>query len=260
METVCVIDEVGIKELWKTYIRDRRIEDRNLLIEAYLHLVQFAANRIIEKVPKSVLYEDLVSMGTFGLIQAIEAYDPSRKVPFAVFARQRIRGSILDEVRSNDWLPRVTRDRTSSVVRATRAFVAIRGRKPTESELCKAMKLSKHRAGLVFGDCQKAVILMIEDILESMFTKQQAPSEHVDFLQDKRIRDVAEQTMSRDWFVHLLRGLSHNEKTVVEMRYVQGLTFREIGKALGVGQSRISQIHGDLMRRFRERLESEEDQ
>jgi len=126
--------QLDIDEIWRQFHETHGDQFRNLLMEHYRHLVKYAAERVHSKLPNKVELDDLISAGTFGLMDAIEAYDPARGVKFGTYCLPRIKGSILDELRSMDWVPRLVRTRAHQLTKATQSLEASLGRKPTTKE------------------------------------------------------------------------------------------------------------------------------
>ncbi len=135
--------EVDISKVWDQFYKTGDDASRNTLMENYRYIVKYAAERLHSKLPDKVEVDDLISAGIFGLMDAIDAYDPSRGVKFETYCSPRIRGSILDELRSMDWVPRLVRARASQLTKATQSVETHLGRKPTEKETAKEMKLNK---------------------------------------------------------------------------------------------------------------------
>ena len=127
-------EKIDIKQVWKQFHKKKDDQYRNLLMEHYRHLVKYAAERLHAKLPDKVDVDDLISAGMFGLMDAIDAYDPQRGVKFETYCSPRIRGSILDELRSMDWVPRLVRSRATQLSKATRSLETHLRRKPTEKE------------------------------------------------------------------------------------------------------------------------------
>ena len=137
------VDKNDIQKVWTEFFQTHSEESRNALMENYLHLVKYSAERIWVKLPDKVELDDLIQAGIFGLKDAIEAYDPERGVKFETYCAPRIRGSILDELRSMDWVPRLVRARAHQLERARQTLEAQLGRMPTEKELAQELELDK---------------------------------------------------------------------------------------------------------------------
>ena len=133
--------QLSIEEIWTSFHKEHNEQYRNLLLEHHRHLVRYVAERLHSKLPDKVELDDLMSAGTFGLMDAIEAFDPERGVKFETYCSPRIRGSILDELRSMDWVPRLVRARAHQLSRATQSLEAHLGRKPTEQETANELDL-----------------------------------------------------------------------------------------------------------------------
>src|SRR5688572_457935 len=139
--TACLKD-MPIEEVWAEYKRTASAQIRNFLLERYLEIVRYTAERLHMRLPSEVDVEDLMSAGLFGLMDAIDAFDPDRGVKFETFCAQRVRGSIFDELRAMDWVPRLVRARTAKVERARKSLEMELGRKPTEKEICDRLEVN----------------------------------------------------------------------------------------------------------------------
>src|SRR5262245_40862879 len=143
MATIAAEKQVEIDEIWKAYKADLSNQDlRNLLVEQYLPLVKYNGERIWARLPDGVELDDLISAGVFGLMDAIDAFDMTRGVKFETYCVPRIRGAMLDELRTMDWVPRLVRSKASKLNEATKTLEARLGRHPTEAELAIHMELS----------------------------------------------------------------------------------------------------------------------
>ena len=133
--------QVNIEEVWKRFHKAHSDESRNSLLEYYASIVKYTAERLHSKLPDKVEVDDLISAGNFGLMDAIDAFDPERGVKFETYCAPRIRGSILDELRSMDWVPRLVRARAHQLTKATQALEVHLGRKPTEQETAQELDM-----------------------------------------------------------------------------------------------------------------------
>jgi RNA polymerase sigma factor for flagellar operon FliA len=254
------LDTPETDELWRGYLAARRrpgpagpeLEGwRNALIERHLPLVRFVAERLARTLPRSVELEDLVSAGTFGLMDAIRGFDPARAVRFKTYAVARVRGAILDALRSDDWVPRLVRLRAAQLERALARLGARFGREPTHAEL--AAELDIEPAD-VPGELARARPC-VQHRLPELTREGSADCEHEQGLPDPRSRTPLEQLIRRDALRALWGSLTHKERFLLEQYYEVGHTMREIGETLGLTESRVCQIHSNILARLRSRCE-----
>ena len=246
-------DPQDLAKWWKKYLRTKDEEVRNLLLENYLHIVRYIAERLHTKLPDEVDVDDLISSGTFGLMDALRAFDPDRGVKFETYCAPRIRGAILDELRSMDWVPRLVRSRAHKLGEATRALEAQLGRKPTSKELAKRMRLPMKEFEKLRRDA-KAVGLVS---LNRRWFETDSHKEvcEIDVIQDKHSSDpfrIAERKDLRDL---VTRGLSRAERLIVILYYFEEMTMKEIGETLDLSESRVSQMHSAILERLRTQLD-----
>jgi len=224
--------EVG--EIWKKFHTDRDNCSRNLLMEHYFGLVHYAAERLYAKLPGKVELDDLISAGAFGLMDAIDAYDPDRGVKFETYCSARIRGSILDELRNMDWVPRLVRARAQQLRRVTHALETHLGRKPSDKETAEEMKLDKQDFERLKRDAN-AVSLVSLNTSYTDEDSEKAVSE-IDFIMTK--------------------GLTRAERLIVVLYYYEEMTMKEIGLTLDLSESRVSQMHSSIVARLKAQLNS----
>lgn len=238
--------------LWRSYKTDRQQSVRNILMEQYLPIVRYAAERIGEKLPHSVDVQDLMSAGIFGLADAIERFDLSRGVKFETYCSSRIRGAILDELRKMDWVPRLVRARIHQLERAYQKLERRHGRLPSDSELARELGVSLQRLDRLFKEVNAAGT---DRVARRALEKDVAPTQPaLETVEDKRTRDPLLFAQKRELVDYLTKGLSRKERLILLLYYYEELTFKEIGSALGLSESRVSQLHSKLIFRLRLQL------
>lgn len=220
-------------------------QERDALIMTHLPLVRAIASRVRENLPVQVELDDLVHAGILGLFDAVQKYDPAKKVLFHLYAKHRIRGAILDSLRQLDWASRDLRKRFKHIEAMTQKLGSQLGRLPTESELAREMGVSLvrwrklvfelHSAGLGVG--QSHVSGNGNEAYERLSTSDSPPSE-----EESPDRSCARQQL-REVLATALQTLPVRYQRVVTMYYSQGSTMKQIGNELGVNESRVSQIH-----------------
>ena len=253
-------DAPEAQEIWDGYLALRRragaesseLESwRNALIERHLPLVRFVAERLARTLPRSVALDDLVSAGTFGLMDAIKGFDPGRAVRFRTYASARVRGAILDSLRSDDWVPRLVRLRAAEVERALSRLQGVFGREPTQVELCAELGIDPQLAAEELGRAHPRTQYRLSE-----HPRPGAPdSEQDPALQDARAGTPLDDLVRRDSLRALRETLTHKERFIFEQYYEVGHTMREIGELLGLTESRVCQIHTNILARLRAQCE-----
>jgi len=242
-----------IQRWWKSYRRRGDDEARNGLLENYLPLVKYSADRLRVRLPDEVDIDDLVSAGTFGLLDALKAYDPDRGVKFETYCAPRIRGAILDELRSMDWVPRLVRSRASKLNEANHVLEAELGRKPNERELAKKLKLPVREFRKLQRDARATgVVSLSRKWYETDGNKE---VREIDVLQDKRSDDPIRSAQQKDIKNLVTRGLNRAERLIIILYYFEEMTMKEIGETLDLSESRVSQMHSAILSRLKNQLE-----
>ncbi|CAM5793062.1 FliA/WhiG family RNA polymerase sigma factor [Cellulomonas persica] len=244
-----------VAELWTAYKATGERRHRDALILHYASLVTAVAGRVGMRLPATVEQADLVSYGMFGLIDAIEKYQLDRSVKFESYASSRIRGAIIDELRAMDWVPRSVRTKARSLDRAYAELEATLHRAPTEAELAARLGVPVTELRAVCSQLSTSNLAALDELLGG---EDRAGGVSLgDTLCDDRILDPA-GTLADAETAHLLsraiEQLGERERIVVVLYYYEGMTLAEIGRVLGVTESRISQMHTAAMTRLRTRL------
>lgn len=245
------INEVS-DEVWVTYKKTKDQNLRNILIERYMPLVKSISERLLATLPKSIDLDDLSSAGVFGLIDAIDGYDIKRGIKFKTYCTTRIRGSILDELRARDWVPRLVRLKAHRIEKAYRALEAKLGRKPTEYEMAKKLALSLKEYNEMVEEANPITMSSLNDALDD--DGDEKSLKKVDVLADKKAEDPTAALNQRDILDFVTRSLTEKERLIVIMYYYEGLTMKEIGDVLDLTESRICQIHSSVLARLRKQL------
>jgi RNA polymerase sigma factor for flagellar operon FliA len=241
-----------IKDVWIEYKKNKTEALRNVLMVNYLHLVRYNAERIHVKLPDEVELDDLMSSGIFGLMDAINAFDLERGVKFETYCAPRIRGAILDELRSMDWVPRLVRSRAHKMDGVGRQLEVELGRTPTDDELAKRMKVSKSEFDKIAKDA-KAVGLV--SISRKWFETDSNKDVHeIDVLEDKRGSDPVREIQRKDMKELLTKGLSRAERLIIILYYFEEMTMKEIGATLDLSESRVSQMHSSILARLKAQM------
>ena len=246
-------ERLDIQEVWRAYKEDPENRDlRNRLVEEYLPLVRYNGERIWQRLPEGVELDDLISAGVFGLMDAIEAFDLSRGVKFETYCVPRIRGAMLDELRTMDWVPRLVRSKASKLQEATKTLEARLGRHPTEQELASHMELS-------LADLEKMMLEANAVNLISLNKKWYETDSYkdvreIDILEDKKGEDPTRRIQKNDLMRLVTKGLNRNERLIIILYYYEELTMKEIGATLDLSESRVSQMHSSIVARLQTQL------
>jgi RNA polymerase sigma factor for flagellar operon FliA len=241
---------------WETYKSTGDRFQRERLILHYAPLVTAVAGRVGMRLPSSVEHADLVSAGMFGLIDAIEKYEPGRGVKFQTYAGARIHGAIIDELRSTDWIPRSVRAKARAVDRAYAELEGELRRRPHESEVAARLEMGVGELRTVFAQISTVNVAALDELLGAGSERGDSVSLG-DTLEDHRTPDPAGSFESHETKYLLARAieqLGEREKIVLVLYYYENMTLAEIGRVLGVTESRISQLHSAAMVRLRKAL------
>ena len=245
-----------VNELWRTFRRtgDQALRDRLILM--YAPIVKYVAGRLGSGLPAHVDEGDLVSYGLLGLISAIERYDPDRDVKFETYAIARIKGSILDELRALDWVPRSVRSRARQIERAMAELEAKLGHAPSDEELAKKVGISVEELEDSLTDISRSSIAALDELwtISGSGGDQVALIDTIEDTQGPEPQSAFAQTELREMVADAITSLPEREKLVITLYYYEDLTLREIGEVLGVTESRVSQLHTKAILRLKARL------
>jgi len=241
-----------IKAVWIEYKTTGTGELRNRLLVNYLYLVKYNAERIGAKLPDEVEVQDLMSAGVFGLVDAIDSFDMTRGVKFETYCAPRIRGAILDELRSMDWVPRLVRSRAHRLEQATRSLQAQMGRSPTIEELSDHMKMPRDEFDRLIRDSK--AVMQVSLSRKQYETDSSREVREIDILVDRRGMDPLEEAEKRDLRDLVTRGLSRAERLILILYYYEQMTMKEIGMTLDLSESRVSQMHSAILARLKGQL------
>ena len=243
----------GVAELWQAYQTDRSNQVlRNRLVEHYLPLVKYNGERIWARLPDGVELDDLVSAGVFGLMDAIDAFDMQRGVKFETYCVPRIRGAMLDELRSMDWVPRLVRSKANKLNEAVRALQAKHGRDPSQIELAEQMGVALAELEKMMRDASAVSLVSLNK--KWYETDSYKDVCEIDVLEDKRGEDPTRRIQKTDLMRLVTKGLNRNERLIIILYYYEELTMKEIGATLDLSESRVSQMHSALVERLQIQL------
>jgi len=245
--------------MWRRYKSDGDQHARERLVVAYSPLVKYVAGRMASGLPPHVEEADLISYGLVGLISAIERFDLGREIKFETYAITRIKGAIIDELRSLDWVPRSVRARAREIERANAKLEHKLQRAPTDEEVAAEL-------GISVDDFQESLLSISHSsvaALDELWSVSDSSGDQVslmDTLEDPNAPDpanVVDVSDLKDRIADAIARLPEREKLVIALYYYENLTLREIGEVLGVTESRISQLHTKAVLRLRSRMQTE---
>src|SRR5688500_15747922 len=254
------VKEVELRELWRRYKDDGDGTARERLVVAYSPMVKFVAGRLGAGLPSHVEDADLISYGLMGLIGAIERFEPERGIKFETFAMTRIRGSIIDELRSLDWVPRSVRARAREIEAAQTRLEHQLQRAPTEEELADKLGLTEDELQASLLEIANSSVYALDELWAISDSSGDQVS-LLDTISDPTAADPQEALDTsevKDRLAEAIESLPEREQLVVALYYDENLTLREIGEVLGVTESRVSQLHTKAVMRLKGHLQSGE--
>ncbi len=255
------VKAIELKDLWRRYKASGDERAREKLVVAYSPLVKYVAGRMSTGLPAHVEEADLISYGLSGLISAIERFDLAREIKFETYAITRIRGAIIDELRTLDWVPRSVRARAREIERVNMKLEARFQRAPTDEEMAGELGVSVNEFQDALLQISNSTIVALDELWNvSDSTGDQVSL--LDTLPDRQAPDpqaLVDQGELRDRIADAIAALPEREKLVVALYYYENLTLREIGEVLGVTESRVSQLHTKAVLRLRSKLQGEID-
>ncbi|WP_407939683.1 RNA polymerase sigma factor WhiG [Motilibacter deserti] len=249
--------EEALQKLWEDYKAGGDVRLRERLILHYSPLVKYVAGRVGVGLPPNVEQADLVSYGIFGLMDAIDKFDLERGFKFETYAINRIRGAIIDELRSLDWIPRSVRYKAREVEKSYAALEARLHRTPTEAEVAQEMGIKLEELHQIFSQMSYVNVVALDELLGG--EKDSSPEQ---VLEDPRAEDPVaafEAEETKHLLAKAINLLPEREKIVVTLYYYEGLTLAEIGQVLGVTESRICQMHTKAVLQLRSKLAESDD-
>jgi RNA polymerase sigma factor for flagellar operon FliA len=243
-----------VAQLWEAFKADQENQElRNRLVENYLPLVKYNGERIWARLPEGVELDDLISAGVFGLMDAIDAFDLSRGVKFETYCVPRIRGAMLDELRTMDWVPRLVRSKASKLNEALKTLEAKLGRSPSEHELAAQLEISVPELEKMMLDANAVNLISLNK--KWYETDSYKDVREIDILEDKKGEDPTRRIQKNDLMRLVTKGLNRNERLIIILYYYEELTMKEIGATLDLSESRVSQMHTSIVQRLQLQLE-----
>jgi RNA polymerase sigma factor for flagellar operon FliA len=241
--------ETSVGDVWIEYRKTPSESLRNRLVEHYLPLVKFNAERIHSKLPDEIEVDDLMSAGIFGLMDAIDAFDLGRGVKFETYCAPRIRGAILDELRAMDWVPRLVRSRSAQVEHARKSLEMELGRTATDDEICTKLNMNREEYDKIKKDVGAVGVVSLSQ--KCYETDSNKDVREIDILVDGRQANPLSAMQRRDLKEMITRGLTRAERLIVMLYYFEEMTMKEIGVTLDLSESRVSQMHSSILARLK---------
>ena len=242
--------EAERKKLWERYQKTKLPELREQLILEYANVVNLVAGRLSMYLGYTVEYDDLVGYGIFGLIDAIDKYDANKNVKFETYASLRIRGSILDQIRKMDWIPRTLRQKQKRMEAAAAKLEADYGRPASDDEVAEELGISRDEYEGWRSEAELTNMVSLDDYLE------QGSEGRLEGLgaQFPQPENVIQKQELKEMLVEALKTLTDNEQKVITLYYYEELTLKEISQILSVSESRVSQLHTKALQKIKDRL------
>lgn len=244
-----------LADLWTTYRENPTTELRRQLIEQYAPLAKYVVDRLNLQPSGGISYDDLISQAIVGLIEAIDRYDPSRGVKFNTYAYYRIRGAVMDMLRELDWVPRSLRAKGNDIVNTIARLEGELGRPPADAEVAAAMGISLEQFDGIAQEVGSQTLMSLDETMESDGENHLPVG---DMIADDNAVAPEEYTAEEDQrrvLAEAIETLPENERLVITLYYHEGLTLKEIGKVLGVTESRVCQLHSKAILRLRSMMQ-----
>ena len=245
--------EMQLLQIWLAYREDQSLELRNVLMEHYLQLVRYTAERVHQKLPSEVDVDDLCASGLFGLMQAIKSYDLDRGFKFETYCTQRIRGAIYDELRAMDWVPRLVRSRSTMVDRARKAIEMESGTTATNDQIIEFMDIDNEEFEKIERDSRPVGMSSLNR--RAYDTDSSREVQEIDVIHDQRQENPIQELQRKDLQMLLTKGLSRAERLIVVLYYYEEMTMKEIGLTLDLSESRVSQMHSSILARLKAQMQ-----
>ncbi len=248
-------DKIAEEKLWEDYKKSGDEEIREYFVRKYAPLVKYVAGRVAVGIPSNIDFDDLVSDGVVGLLDAIEKYEPSRGNKFKTYAVTRIRGSIVDGLRERDWIPRSIRQRAKEVESAVTELERQLGRTPEDEEIADMLGVDLDEYQKMIRDISGTSLLSLHEMRHlGKENDEVTMMESLESPESLKPDFIAEKEEVKNIILEALESLPDREKEVLVLYYYEGLTLKEIGEVLNVTESRVSQLHTKSVIRLKAKL------
>jgi RNA polymerase sigma factor for flagellar operon FliA len=249
MET---LTKVNVEQVWNHFFQHHDTASRNILLEHYLPKVKYTAARLHSRFPQSVELDDLYSEGILGLVDAINKFDPTRNVRFETYCVLRIKGTIYDDIRKKDRVPRLVRQRAKQLQEVTQRLDTIFGRSPSDEELADELEMNMEDFYHFQRDANASSLISLNT--NSSNSDGDEEFGELDILANPKSKDPFLEIQRKDLKEYLIRGFSRQEQLIFTLYHLEEMTMREIGDSLGISESRVSQLHTSIIARLRSHL------
>jgi RNA polymerase sigma factor for flagellar operon FliA len=249
-------DKEGLKDLWQHYLATGKPEMRDALIEGYLYLVKFVVGRLGSCLPSHIKLDDLYSSGVTGLVKAVEKFDPSKNSKFESYAVLLIKGAIIDELRELDWIPRSVHQKANLIATAQEKLQQKLGREPTDKELSEHLGMNEEEFGEVLLRVRPAILISLNSVVSHNDEEHAHISERIADVKAQTSFEAADRKECVLMLENAIANLPEQERKVLTLYYYEELMLKEIGKIMGISESRVSQIHTKALLKLRGRLHS----
>lgn len=239
------------EELWREYKRTKDIKIREELILKYADVVKCIAGRIAINTPPQVEFEDLVSYGILGLIDAIEKYDNTQGIGFKTYASSRIKGAIIDEIRNLDWIPRSLRDKAKELEKVYAELEYKYGRSATDKEVAERLGITEEELTKLILNISGASLISLENVWCLSDEEEVEISDAIKSPPERQPDVTLEEKELKQSLINAINRLPEREKEIIILYYYDGLTLKEIGSVIGLTESRICQLHTQAILRLK---------
>lgn len=248
------LSDTELETLWHDYLSDKSQKElRDKLIVQYIYLTRYVIGRIKMNLPQTFSIEDITSYGVEGLIDAIEKFTPDKGARFETYALMRIRGTIIDKIRAQDWVPRSTRKKIKEIKQMSEQLKQQIGRAPTPSEIANALGMEKEKVEAIMAD-----EMQVTSLYDKKGTSEESV-EIIDTIQDQNTQNPLEALVDKDVKKELqqaLRRLPERERMIMVLYYHENMTLKEIGETINVSESRVCQLHAQAIMKLKNILSS----
>lgn len=260
-QTAKKLSDQEVEKLWFEFAKDKSNKElRDILILQYIYLIKYVVGRLRMNLPGSISTDDIAGYGVEGLIDAIERFHPSRGVRFETYALMRIRGSIIDRIRSQDWVPRGTQRRFKKIQNTILKLQLKLGKTPTSEEIAQELGSTKERIEAAIAEMESNSLVSLYESRDSSGSSDSS-FEIIDTIQDKNSPDPLAELETKDIKKELssaLAKLPERERMILALYYHENLTLKEIGEAISISESRVCQLHAQAIMKLRKLLSSKD--
>lgn len=256
MKQITEAEKHILDDLWKRYAATKQAEYRDELIVLYLHLVKISVGKLATTMPTYVKLDDLYSSGVTGLIKAVEKFEPTKNIKFETYALLLIKGAIIDELRELDWIPRSVHQKAHSIASAEQLLQEKLGRDPTDLEISEQLGLTQDAYTELLDRVRPAILISLNADAESQDEEALPISERIADERAETSFEIAKRNEFHSLLEKAITDLPEQEKRVLVLYYYEELMLKEIGKIIGVSESRVSQIHTKAILKLRGKLKA----